>query len=157
MPVALRPVSFALSLVPLSLMDSLTFTPGDAFLSSDSPQVPWTVVFEDEGPAGYCYACDRSHESQEAAILDAMLIYNSAQLEEASRERLAAVQWSRNGLVAVLYIDGTAQALMDFAARASFCRTNFPNFMGGEADGWRKDSHAWDDAQFARFESSLLG
>jgi hypothetical protein len=57
-------------------MQSLTFTPGRAFLSSDSTTVPWTVVFEDEGIAGYFYACDRSQVTQEAGLLDAMLIYN---------------------------------------------------------------------------------
>ena len=57
-------------------MQSLTFTPGRAFLSSDSHTVPWTVVFEDEGAAGYFYACDRSREKHDESILDAMLIYN---------------------------------------------------------------------------------
>ncbi|HEU4636616.1 MAG TPA: DUF2251 domain-containing protein, partial [Edaphobacter sp.] len=57
-------------------MQSLTFTPGLAFLSSDSPAPPWTVVFEDEGIAGYFYACDRSQTTHEESILDAMLIYN---------------------------------------------------------------------------------
>ena len=61
-------------------MDSLTFKPGNAFLSSNSPAVPWTAVFEDEGPAGYFYACDRSQETQEHSIMDAMLIYNGAAL-----------------------------------------------------------------------------
>ena len=63
-------------------MDSLTFTPGRAFLSSDSPSPPWTAVFEDEGPAGYFYACDRSQLTQEHSILDAMLIYNGASLDD---------------------------------------------------------------------------
>ena len=57
-------------------MDSLTFVPGRAFLSSDSPTVPWTVVFEDEGAAGHFYACDRSFTTLEQSILDAMLIYH---------------------------------------------------------------------------------
>ena len=61
-------------------MQSLTFTPGRAFLSSDSPAVPWTVVFEDEGIAGYFYACDRSQTKHDNSILDAMLIYNVAAL-----------------------------------------------------------------------------
>ena len=30
-------------------MQSLSFNPGRAFLSVNSPVVPWTVVFEDEG------------------------------------------------------------------------------------------------------------
>ena len=54
-------------------MQSLSFTPGRAFLSSNSTAVPWTVVFEDEGVAGYFYACDRSQEVHEHSILDAML------------------------------------------------------------------------------------
>lgn len=124
-------------------MDSLTFTPGNAFLSSNSPQVPWTVVFEDEGVSGYAYACDRSHEAQDEAILDAVLIYNVGSLQERDKERIAAIQWSHDGLQAVLYLDGTPQALMDFAVGESCCRLNFPNFMESQGDPWRKSTHAW--------------
>lgn len=136
-------------------MQSLSFTPGRAFLSSDSPQVPWTVVFEDEGPAGYFYACDRSQTTHEESILDAMLIYNVNALQEPERERLAAVEWSRDGLQAVLYLDGTAQALFDFKERAGYCRMNFPNFLSEQGDTWRKSSHAWSDAVFEQFEAKL--
>jgi hypothetical protein len=136
-------------------MDSLTFTPGRAFLSSNSPTVPWTAVFEDEGPAGYFYACDRSQQTQEQSILDAMLIYNTGSLDEPTRERLAAIQWSRSGLQCVLYLGGTAQALIDFATKQSFCRSNFPNYLAEQGDRWRRDSHAWDDAALSRFEAEL--
>jgi hypothetical protein len=138
-----------------SRMDSQTFTPGNANLRSNSPAVPWTVVFEDEGVAGYLYACDRSFPTEEQSILDAMLIYNVRSLEEPSRERLAAIQWSRDGLQAVFYIDGTPQAFVDFAARQSFCRSNFPNFMEQKTDTWRKSSHAWDEAKVTGFEAAL--
>ncbi len=138
-------------------MDSLSFRPGDAFLSSNSPQVPWTVVFEDEGVTAYAYACDRSHERQEDAILDAVLVYNVAALEEPGRERLAAVQWSKDGMEAVLYLDGTAQALFDFRQHESCCRSNFPNFMESSGDRWRKGSHAWDPARLERFEAASYG
>jgi hypothetical protein len=136
-------------------MDSLTFTPGLAFLSSNSPTVPWTAVFEDEGVAGYLYACDRSWQSQEQSILDAMLIYNVASLEDPQRERLAALQWSRDGLQAVFYLDGVPQAFIDFGASLSFCRSNFPNFMEQPVDSWRKTPHAWDEAAIKRFEAEL--
>ena len=136
-------------------MDSLTFTPGTANLRSNSKVVPWSVVFEDEGAAGYLYACDRSFPTDEQSILDAMLIYNVRSLEDAGRERLAAVQWSRDGMQAVFYIDGTPQALIDFATRQSFCRSNFPNFMEQSGDTWRKTSHAWDEAKIKSFEASL--
>ncbi|HEX4154223.1 MAG TPA: DUF2251 domain-containing protein [Acidobacteriaceae bacterium] len=136
-------------------MDSLTFTPGRAFLSSNSPAVPWTAVFEDEGAAGYLYACDRSWQTQQESILDAMLIYNVASLEAPTRERLASVQWSRDGQQAVFYLDGTAQAFLDFAARQSFCRSNFPNFMEQHSDRWRRSTHAWDEEALKRFEAAL--
>jgi hypothetical protein len=143
-------------------MQSLSFTPGRAFLSSDSPTVPWTVVFEDEGIAGYFYACDRSQEEHEHAILDAMLIYNvaalaksDAELQRPEPQRIASVEWSRDGLQAVLYLDGTAQALYDFEARCGYCRMDFPNFRAEQGDTWRKSTHAWSEAALQRFESAL--
>ncbi|WP_263367178.1 DUF2251 domain-containing protein [Edaphobacter bradus] len=136
-------------------MQSLSFLPGRAFLSSDSPTVPWTVVFEDEGIAAYFYACDRSQTTHEERILDAMLIYNVSALQNPENERLAAVEWSRDGLQAVLYLDGTAQALFDFAAREGYCRLNFPNFLSEPGEAWRKSSHAWSEAAFERFEANL--
>ncbi|HZL25486.1 MAG TPA: DUF2251 domain-containing protein [Acidobacteriaceae bacterium] len=137
-------------------MDSLTFKPGRAFLSSNSPSPPWTAVFEDEGPAGYFYACDRSRETQEESILDAMLIYTGSALDDREKERLASVQWSRDGMQAVLYLDGTAQALVDFAARMGVCRSNFPNFLDeGGGSGWRKASHQWSDEALQQFEAQL--
>ena len=136
-------------------MESLSFTPGRAFLSVNSTAVPWTVVFEDEGVAGYFYACDRSRETQDESILDAMLIYNVRSLQDRERERLASVEWSRDGQKAVLYLDGTAQAIFDFEARAGFCRTNFPNFLEEAGETWRKGSHAWSDEVLQQFESAL--
>lgn len=136
-------------------MQSLSFTPGRAFLSVNSSVVPWTVVFEDEGAAGYFYACDRSRETQEESILDAMLIYNVSSLQERESERIASVEWSRDGQKAVLYLDGTAQAIFDFEARAGYCRTNFPNFLDAGGETWRKSTHAWSDEVLQQFELSL--
>lgn len=136
-------------------MDSLTFTPGRAFLSSNSPAVPWTAVFEDEGPAGYFYACDRSQEVHEHSILDAMLIYNGASLADPEASHLASIQWSRDGQQCVLYLDGMAQAFIDFASRTSFCRSNFPNYLQEQGDTWRKSSHAWDEAALQQFEAAI--
>jgi hypothetical protein len=143
-------------------MQSLSFTPGRAFLSSDSHTVPWTVVFEDEGHAGYFYACDRSRQTQEESILDVMLIYSVSALEvsdaELARpepERIATVEWSRDGLRAVLYLDGAAQALFDFEARCGYCRMDFPNFLADRGDTWRRSSHAWSEQALRQFEAAL--
>ena len=136
-------------------MDSLTFTPGSAHLKSESAVAPWAVIFEDEGPAGYLYACDGSSPTEEHGILDAMLLYNVGSLEDPQRERLATVQWSRDGLQAAFYLDGTPQGFIDFATRQSFCRSNFPNFMEQQGDTWRKTSHQWDEAEIKSFEAAL--
>ena len=143
-------------------MQSLSFTPGRAFLASDAPIVPWTVVFEDEGIAAYFYACDRSQQTQEESILDAMLIYNvgalaasDQQLERPTAERIAAIEWSRDGLKAVLYLDGTAQALFDFGARCGYCRMDFPNFLSDRGDMWNRASHAWSERALHDFEAAL--
>jgi len=143
-------------------MQSLTFTPGRAFLSSDSITVPWTVVFEDEGVAGYFYACDRSREKHDECILDAMLIYNvaalaksDAELKRPTAERIATVEWSRDGMKAALYLDGAAQALYDFGARCGYCRMDFPNFLEDQGDVWRRNSHAWSEMALREFEAAL--
>lgn len=141
----------------LRYMESLSFSPGRAFLSSNSPAVPWTVVFEDEGVAGYFYACDRSQQTQEASILDGMLIYNVSALKDAETERLASVEWSKDGLQAVLYLDGSAQALFDFAERRGYCRMDFPNYLAEQGDQWQKASHAWSEAAFERFAGGIYG
>ncbi len=149
-------------------MDSLTFTAGRAFLCSDSPLAPWTAIFEDEGPAGYLYACDRSRqprvqgvlepggqEVSEQSVLDAMLIYNRSFLPEPERQRLASIQWSRSGEQCVLYIDGAAQAFVDFAARLSFCRSDFPNYLQEQGESWRRHTHQWNQALIEQFEAAI--
>jgi hypothetical protein len=152
-------------------MQTLSFNPGRAFLASDSSVAPWSVVFEDEGVAAYFYACDRSlmttpptrqYTTSEQTILDAMLIYNvaalaasDAQLARPTAERIAAIEWSRDGLQAVLYLDGMAQALFDFNARLGCCRMDFPNFLAEGNDTWRKHTHAWSDAALHHFEAAL--
>lgn len=138
-------------------MESLTFRPGRAFLSSNSPAVPWTAVFEDEGVAGYFYACDRSQTTQEDSILDGVLIYTVGALKDLETERLAAVEWSKDGMRAVLYLDGTAQALFDFGAKRGYCRMNFPNYLGEQGDRWDKTSHAWSDEALRQFEQEMYG
>jgi hypothetical protein len=93
-----------------------------------------------------------------------MLIYNvaalaksDAELERPEPERIASVEWSRDGMQAILYLDGTAQGLYDFQARCGYCRMDFPNFMEEQGSPWRKNTHAWNDQAVARFEATLYG
>jgi hypothetical protein len=135
-------------------MLSIHFQPGNARLESDSPDLRWAVIFEDEGAAGYFYARDKRLGEDETAIVDGMLIYNVHQVQP--KEMLASVQWSRNGQQAVLYIDGSAQALFDFAACRGYCRSGFPNFLEDGSSSWNKTSHEWSDAALNAFETELV-
>ena len=136
-------------------MQSLLFSPGDAYLAADSSTYPWYVVFEDEGVAAYFYACNRTRGEGEDAIIDAMLIYNVSSLRDPEKQRLASIQWSRDGMQAVMYLDGVAQGLFDFAQRTGSCRLDFPNFMEGQHENWRTSTHAWSESALETFESGL--
>ena len=146
-------------------MDSLEFRVGAARLVSYSPvrDQPWRVVFEDEGAAGYAYACDgrraTAQEDFDVTVMDAMLVYNVEAMERdtgGDRLRLLTVEWSGDGLRAALRLDGVPQVLIDFERRESSCRSNFPNFMDDGRNAWRSSDHAWDEQAMTRFEESLL-
>ena len=126
--------------------------------------LPWRVVFEDEGAAGYCYACDGSRatvdDDFDVTVLDAMLVYNAEAMrsaEDGERQRLATIEWSADGQRAAMRLDGVPQVLIDFEKRESFCRSNFPNFMADGRNQWRSGDHAWDDDAMVRFEDAAMG
>ncbi len=146
-------------------MDALDFHVGKAKLVSYSPsrELAWRVVFEDEGAAGYCYACDGERATLEddfdVTVLDAMLVYNvDAMLagDDGDRSRLATVEWSGDGQRAALRLDGVPQALIDFERRESCCRSNFPNFMDDGRNKWRSNDHHWDEDAILRFETAAV-
>ncbi|QEE27099.1 DUF2251 domain-containing protein [Terriglobus albidus] len=136
-------------------MDSVSFRPGKAYLSSLSPAVPWAVIFEDEGDTAYFYAIDTRRGDSDDRILDAVLIYNVKHIPDAEREHLASIVWSPDGLKALLYLNGYAHAIFDFQNRCGYCRTNFPNFMEDQLSAWRTSSHAWNDDVLQEFEATL--
>ena len=102
-------------------------------------------------PSGYWR---RAARQRNPALLPARA-KSDAELQRPEPERIATIEWSRDGMQAVLYLDGTPQALYDFQARCGYCRMDFPNFMSEQGDTWRKSTHAWSDAVLQRFESAL--
>ena len=123
-------------------MTAQSFRPGKAIVvESPSPSAAFGAVFEDDGETGYLYAYvpDRSDS---ARILDAVLIYAVARLPDKARhvDSDLAIDWSSDGLKAGLRLNGSLQAVLDFAAREAFARSNFPT-MAGWGGGARKPWH----------------
>jgi hypothetical protein len=79
------------------------------------------AVFEDDGETGYFYGLDFSQ--QEQPIVDARHIYDIEQVTDRATASVVQIAFSADGLKAALIINKYPHAVIDFAARRSYCRT----------------------------------
>jgi len=101
------------------------FRPGTGtWIATDSPSSQFSGVFEDDGETAYFYAYDRS--TLEPAILDAVHIYNVANVVDRDRESEVEIIWSADGLKAGLLLNAQLHAVLDFHSRKAYCRNNVP-------------------------------
>jgi hypothetical protein len=125
-------------------MDEQTFQVGsDVFVAEDAPDGRYSAFFEDDGETGYFYAVDLSR--QDNMILDAVHIYNVANVMDRDRPSTLSIVWSEDGSKCALLINGYPHAAFDFAAKRGYCRTNFPNFPNEAEGNWSKSDHSWSD------------
>src|SRR4051812_8995834 len=80
---------------------------------------PYELVFEDDGDTGYVYVLDLRRGEQ--PIIDALHIYDVR--DERGDEHEVDFLWRDDGLVAILFVDDVAQALIDFEAPRFMSRT----------------------------------
>jgi hypothetical protein len=124
------------------------FQPGDkVFLAVDAPGQLWSAFFEDDGETGYFYAVDLTRS--ENMILDALHVYDVANITDRDRPSTLTIVWSEDGFKCALLINGYPHAAFDFTAKRGFCRTNFPNFPSQSTDCWPSSDHRWSDAAIA--------
>ena len=124
------------------------FRPGDeTWVAVDAPVGRASAVFEDDGETAYFYAVERV--DAEPRILDALHIYDVANVADPERESSAEIRWTSDGRHTALFINGYAHAVFDFQARAGCCRSGFPP---PPTTGWSRNGHAWQDAALAPFE-----
>ena len=98
------------------------FRPGQKLtLAAGSASAPYGAVFEDDGETGYFYALDTSDLGQR--ILDALHVYNVADLPDRHDVSTAQVVWSSDGLRVILRINGDPHAGFDFATMRGYCHT----------------------------------
>jgi len=117
----------------------------ESFIEGPSPSTPYVTVFEDNGETGYFYALDTKESDN--SIVDAVHIYNVANVTDKDLPSQVQIVWSTDGLKSALLINGYPHAVFDFEAKRGYCRTGFP-----PADpNWTQFSHDWDDAAVELF------
>ena len=129
-------------------MAKQTFKPGDrTSLGSDSLMHPHSAFFEDDGETGYFYALDLTRS--EDMIVDAVHIYNVANVSDRERESSILIVWSADGTKCALLINDYAHAAFDFGAKRGWSRTNFPNLPEAPSGCWGSSGHQWSDDAIA--------
>lgn len=101
----------------------------DTFLDSTAAAGTLGVVFEDDGTTGYFYALRPGTEN---AILDALHVYNVADVEDRQIPVTVQLFWTVTETAAALIINGYCHALYDFQRQAGFCRNAFPPAPNGQ-------------------------
>jgi len=114
-------------------MNEPIFHVGENFIfKEDSPDGLYGAFFEDEGDTGYFYAVDNSKPDH--PILDAVHIYNAANVIDRNQSSKISIIWSEDGLKSALLINGYPHAAF-----------NFPNFPVQPQSNWRTSDHSWSD------------
>jgi len=128
-------------------MEETILVGAPTIIPHDSPDGRHSAFFEDDGDTGYFYALDLSRSADK--ILDAVHIYNVANVVDRERASRVNIVWSGDGSKCALLINDYPHAVFDFFGRRGYCRTNFPNFRNAEDCSWAKDDHSWSDEAVA--------
>jgi hypothetical protein len=129
-------------------MPEQTFKPGDqTTFGSDSLIMPCSAFFEDDGETGYFYALDLTRSDN--MIVDAVQIYNVANVSDRERASSISILWSADGMKCALLINDYPHAAFDFATKRGCCRTNFPNLPEPPSGYWDSSDHHWSDEAIA--------
>lgn len=115
-----------------------------AVVQSDSSIGRYRAVFEDDGQTGYFYALDTALPDN--PIVDAMHVYNAAQVVDRVQPCQLHIVWSADGLKAALFLNSYPHAIYNFEARRGCCRTGFPPPAPGAGA-----SHEWVESEMDHF------
>ncbi|KUG06335.1 DUF2251 domain-containing protein [Solirubrum puertoriconensis] len=99
-------------------------------LASKASHQEFEVMFEDDGTTGYFYAIRSKPEPE---ILDALHVYNVADVADRNVPVTAQVLWDETEGAAALVLNGYCHALFDFRQLAGFCRNAFPPPMQAQS------------------------
>ena len=114
----------------MQLGAEITFTVGtETLFDSTAAQGGVSVVFEDDCTTGYFYALEPGEEMK---LLDALHIYNVADVEDRRLPVTVQLFWTVEETAAALIISGQCHALYDFQRQVGFCRNAFPPAQHGQ-------------------------
>ncbi len=132
--------------MPSAVVAEVSITVGvPVVVEAPAPSTHYGAVFEDDGDTGYFYGLDFTLEDQ--PVVDARHIYNVAQVTDRATPSVVQIVWSADGLKTALIVNRFPHAVIDFAARRSYCRTEFPP----PNEAWSANGVAWDDAALDLF------
>lgn len=106
------------------IYEEQTFMVGQETFIDSTTENNNAVVFEDNEETGYFYAIDRNNNF---GILDALHIYNVADVIVKDKPSTAKILWTEDLSKAFLSINNYYHAVFDFQNKAGYCRTGFPN------------------------------
>jgi hypothetical protein len=115
-------------------------------INGRSPITMFAVVFEDDGTTGYFYGLDASNN--DSPVLDALHIYNVANISDRNIPSKVQILWSADGLKSALLINDYPHAVFDFQAKRGYCRTGFPP----PSNSWSANGHNWNDSAMELFK-----
>ncbi len=118
-------------------------------LESVGPQKPWGAVFEDDGQTAWFYALDHSRPAR-SRIVDAVHIYNVADVADRQATYPTAIRWSKDGQKVGLFIEGYPRAVFDFAQHRGYARSFSPRLLSVHSD-WSPGGHEWSDSALVGF------
>lgn len=99
----------------------------DTFLDSVTPAKSHGVVFEDDLTTGYFYAIGKLPGQE---ILDALHIYNVADVTYKARHCNIKIAWTDDWQFASLLINNYCHAIFDFKNKTGYSRNAFPPSNG---------------------------
>ena len=109
------------------LLQKKVLDPGQkVFLDSYSPENSYGVAFEDDGESGYFYALEKTAQSNQPRILDALHIFESAERMDDNKPVELMIVWTTDWLKCALILDGSCHALFDFENQGGYNINEFP-------------------------------
>jgi hypothetical protein len=130
------------------LLKEQAFVAGEEiFLESSSSENNYAVVFEDDTETGYFYALRVNKETGEQQILDAVHIYESADIPTGKRPGTIKIIWSTDWLKCALLVNNYCHAVFDFGQQGGYCRNEFPP----PNDIWTKSERQLTDEMVTDF------